>query len=60
MKNLNYLQVLSYYLKLGITSTSLSLSFVVKDLLLGVLGPSPAAQAFAVASAINSCGVLAI
>ena len=33
------------------------LSFVVKDLLLGALGPSQAACVFGAASAKNSCGV---
>ena len=41
----------------GIMSTSLFLSFVVKDLLLGALGPSPAAHVFGATSAKNSCGV---
>ena len=44
----------------GIMSTILSLIFVVKDLLLVALDPSPAAHVFGAASAKNSCGVLAI
>ena len=59
MKTLNCLQIVMSGL-VGIMSTSLSLSFVVKDLLLGRLGPSLAEQAFGVASAKNSCRVLAI